>query len=155
MCDEEWMRLALGEAERAAAVGDVPVGCVIVGPGGEELGRGRNQRELDGDPTAHAEIVALRRAAQKVGRWRLDGTVAYVTLEPCPMCAGALVNARVARLVYGAADPKAGAVRTLFEIGTDRRLNHRFEVVSDVLGRECAAKLQAFFAVLRGSGEPG
>jgi len=149
------MRLALGEADHAAAVGDVPVGCVIVGPEGDELGRGHNRREADGDPTAHAEILALRQAAQTLGRWRLDGAVAYVTLEPCPMCAGALVNARIGRLVYGAADPKAGAVRTLFEIGTDRRLNHRFEVVGDVLGDECAAKLQAFFAALRGCREPG
>jgi len=155
MCDEQWMRLALDEADLAAAAGDVPVGCVIVGPAGDELGRGHNRREADGDPTAHAEILALRQAAQKVGRWRLDGAVAYVTLEPCPMCAGALVNARIGRLVYGAADPKAGAVRSLFEIGTDRRLNHRFEVVGDVLGGECAAKLQAFFAVLRGPREPG
>jgi tRNA(adenine34) deaminase len=149
MCDEQWMRLALGEADRAAAVGDVPVGCVIVGPDGGELGRGHNRREADGDPTAHAEILALRQAARTLGRWRLDGAEAYVTLEPCPMCAGALVNARIRRLVYGAADPKAGAVRTLFEIGTDRRLNHRFEVVGDVLGGECAARLQAFFAALR------
>jgi tRNA(adenine34) deaminase len=148
------MRIALGEADHAAAAGDVPVGCVIVGPDGE-LGRGRNRREADGDPTAHAEILALRQAAQKVGRWRLDGAVAYVTLEPCPMCAGALVNARIRRLVYGAADPKAGAVRSLFEIGTDRRLNHRFEVEGEVLGAECAERLQAFFARLRACREPG
>jgi tRNA(adenine34) deaminase len=153
MCDEQWMRIALDEADRAGAAGDVPVGCVVVGPDGSELGRGRNRREVDRDPTAHAEIVALRQAARKVGLWRLDGAQVFATLEPCPMCAGALVNARIRRLVYGAADPKAGAVRTLFEIGSDQRLNHRFEVVGGVLGEDCAERLRTFFAALRGSRE--
>ncbi len=149
MCDEHWMRIALDEAEHARLAGDVPVGCVIVGPDGRELGRGHNRRELERDPTAHAEIVALRRAACSVGHWHLDGAQVFVTLEPCPMCAGALVNARIGRLVYGATDAKAGAVRTLFEIGTDRRLNHRFEVVAGILSAECGGVLQAFFTGLR------
>jgi tRNA(adenine34) deaminase len=144
------MREALEEAEAAARVGDVPVGAVVVDATGAIIARGRNRRELDQDPTAHAEIDALRRAAATLGHWRLEGTTMFVTLEPCPMCAGALVNARVARLVYGCADPKAGAVETLFTIGKDPRLNHRFAVVSGVLGEECAARLKAFFTRLRG-----
>ncbi len=143
------MRCALVEARAAAAAGDVPVGCVVVDADGTELGRGRNRREADGDPTAHAEILALRAAAVTRGRWRLEGASVYVTLEPCAMCAGALVNARVARLVFGARDAKAGAVVSLFEIGRDARLNHRFAVDEGVLAGECAALLQTFFAKLR------
>lgn len=151
--DVEFMQLALEEADRAAAHGDVPVGCVIVSDAGEVLGVGRNRRELDRDPTAHAEIDAVRAASRVVGHWRLEGATAYVTLEPCAMCAGALVNARVARVVYGAADPKAGAVDSLFGIGRDARLNHRFEVISGVLARASVERLQSFFRRLRAAGE--
>jgi tRNA(adenine34) deaminase len=145
----DWMRVALSLADEAAANHEVPVGCVVVGPADEELGRGHNARESLGDPTAHAEMVAIRAAAKRAGNWRLDGATAYVTLEPCAMCAGALVLARVARVVYGCADPKGGAVKTLFEIGSDVRLNHRFEVISGVLTEQCASRLQRFFAALR------
>jgi tRNA(adenine34) deaminase len=147
--DAEWMQTALAEADAAAASGEVPVGCVIVGGEGRELGRGRNARESLGDPTAHAEVIAIRSAAATIGGWRLEGATAYVTLEPCAMCAGALVLARVARVVYGCSDPKAGAVTTMFGIGLDSRLNHRFEVVSGVLENDCAERLRAFFAALR------
>jgi tRNA(adenine34) deaminase len=143
------MTLALAEAELAAERGDVPVGCVIVDPEGNELGRGRNERETERDPTAHAEMVAIRAAARRIHSWRLDGAIAYVTLEPCAMCAGALVLSRVGRVVYGCADPKAGAVTTMFGIGRDPRLNHRFEVVEGVLRDECSTRLRSFFAGLR------
>jgi tRNA(adenine34) deaminase len=151
--DEVWMLQALAEADLAAAHGDVPVGCVVVDHQGRELGRGRNQRELAGDATAHAEMIALRAACAKRRHWRLDGACAYVTLEPCPMCAGALLNARVARVVYAAADPKAGAVDSLFQLGRDQRLNHRFEAVGGVLAEESVRRLQEFFARLRSAGE--
>jgi tRNA(adenine34) deaminase len=147
--DADWMRCALGEADLAASLGEVPVGCVIVGAAGRELGRGRNARESLGDPTAHAEILAVRAAAATVGGWRLSDATVYVTLEPCAMCAGALVLARVARVVYGCHDPKAGALRTLFGIGSDARLNHRFELEGGVCGEECAKRLRDFFATLR------
>jgi tRNA(adenine34) deaminase len=147
--DARWMREAIAEAEAAALVGDVPVGALIVDAREVVLARGRNRREADQDPTAHAEIDALRRAAAVRGQWRLEGATLFVTLEPCAMCAGALVNARVSRLVYGCADPKAGAVDTLFTIGQDGRLNHRFTVTSGVLADECAGRLRAFFAHLR------
>src|SRR5512144_383631 len=124
--DEQWMTVALEEARAAGAAGDVPVGAVIVGEDGKLLGRGRNRRELDKDPTAHAEIVALREAAAALGTWRVEATL-FVTQEPCPMCAGALVNARVARLVYGCPNPKAGAVASLYSIVSDSRLNHRMD----------------------------
>ena len=143
--------LALEEARAAGAAGDVPVGCVIVsgsGTTGELLARGRNRREADHDPTAHAEIVALREAARVLGMWRVEATL-YVTQEPCPMCAGAIVNARVARLVYGCANPKAGAIKTLYQIASDPRLNHRVEVVGGALESECAKTLSSFFAELR------
>lgn len=143
------MRAALSEAEAAGAAGDVPVGAVIVNSSGLLLARGRNRRELNQDPTAHAEMDALREASQKLGTWRLAGTTLYSTLEPCPMCAGALVNARVTRLVYGCPDPKAGAIDTLFQIGNDARLNHRFAVTRGVLAEDCARLLRAFFAQLR------
>ena len=147
MDDEHWMSIALDEACAAAAAGDVPVGAVIV-IDDHIVGRGRNRREVDRDPTAHAEIVALREAAQVLGQWRVEGTL-VVTQEPCPMCAGALVNARVARLVYGCPNPKAGAVATLYQIVSDARLNHRVEVKSGVRASECAEVLQQFFAELR------
>jgi tRNA(adenine34) deaminase len=153
--DARFMREAIDEAEAAALAGDVPVGAVVVDATGAIVARGRNRREADQDPTAHAEIDALRRAAAALGHWRLEGATVYVTLEPCPMCAGALVNARVARLVYGCADPKAGAVRTLFAIGTDPRLNHRFAVEAGVLEEACAALLKGFFARLRARGAGG
>lgn len=151
--DDEWMREALAEADQAEAHADVPIGCVIVGAGGQLIGRGHNRREVDQDPTAHAEVLALRAAARAHGHWRLEGATVYATLEPCPMCAGALVNARIARLVYAAPDPKAGAVDTLFEIGRDTRLNHRFEIVGGVGREESARRLTAFFAKLRADGQ--
>lgn len=139
------MRLALDEAGRAADHGDVPVGAVVLGPSGEVIASGCNERELTGDPTAHAEVVALRRASEAVGEWRLEGCTLVVTLEPCTMCAGALVASRVARLVFGAFDDKAGAVASLFDVVRDARLNHRVEVVSGVLADEAAALLRGFF----------
>jgi tRNA(adenine34) deaminase len=142
---DEWMRLALDEARQAPASGDVPVGAVVVDADGAVLGRGRNAREAVADPTAHAEIVALREAAARLGSWRLDGCTLVVTLEPCTMCAGALVLARVARLVYGAVDEKAGAVGSLWDVVRDRRLNHRPEVVAGVLADEAAEELRSFF----------
>jgi tRNA(adenine34) deaminase len=151
--DARWMREAVVEAQAAALADDVPVGAIVVDAEGRIVGRGRNRREADQDPTAHAEIDALRRAASLLGHWRLEGTTVYVTLEPCPMCAGALVNARVARVVYGCRDPKAGACDTLYAIGQDGRLNHRFTVTSGVLGDDCAGLLRTFFARLRTKGE--
>jgi tRNA(adenine34) deaminase len=145
--DERWMMVALDEARAAAATGDVPVGAVIVADGAI-VGRGRNRRELDRDPTAHAELVALRDAAHQLGQWRVEATL-FVTQEPCPMCAGAIVNARVKRLVFGCTNPKAGAVITLFQLVSDPRLNHRVDVTSGVLAAECSAELSKFFAELR------
>lgn len=146
-----WMRVALVEATAAAQHDDVPVGAVVVGSDGSELGRGHNRREQAADPTAHAELEALRAAAHTLGRWRLDGCTLVVTLEPCAMCAGALVQARVARLVYGADDPKAGAVTSLFDLVRDPRLPHRAEVCRGVLADESAALLRAFFQSRRPS----
>jgi tRNA(adenine34) deaminase len=143
------MRIALEEADLAGLAGEVPVGCVIVDSREGVLGRGRNERETLADPTAHAEIAAIREAAARSLGWRLDQATAYVTLEPCAMCAGALVLARVARVVYGCADPKGGAIDTLLGIGRDPRLNHRFEVTAGVLAEESAARLRQFFARLR------
>jgi tRNA(adenine34) deaminase len=143
--DEDWMRVALDQARAALGHGDVPVGAVVVGPDGVELGRGRNRREQAGDPTAHAELEALRAAARALGSWRLDGCTLVVTLEPCSMCAGGIVQARVARLVFGADDPKAGAVTSLFDLVRDPRLPHRVEVRRGVLAAECAEVLRAFF----------
>jgi tRNA(adenine34) deaminase len=142
--DETWMSEALAEARRAASEGEVPIGAVVVCEG-QIVGRGRNARERLHDPTAHAEVLALRQASQALRRWRLTGTTVYATLEPCPMCAGALVNARVDRLVYAVPDPKAGAVGTLFDIARDPRLNHRIEVTSGVLAVECGDLLRGFF----------
>jgi tRNA(adenine34) deaminase len=152
MNDEDNMRLALLEAEAAAQEGDVPVGAVIFGPDGTLWGRGRNRREVDADPTAHAEVVALREAARFLGHWRVEGTL-YVTLEPCLMCAGALINARISRVVYGALDPKAGALDSLFGVGRDARLNHRYEVVGGVLAEASVVALQTFFRCLRAEGQ--
>ncbi|HZD68480.1 MAG TPA: tRNA adenosine(34) deaminase TadA [Actinomycetes bacterium] len=148
--DEVWMRLALEEARAALGHEDVPVGCVVLDEDGTVLGRGRNRREESADPTAHAELVAMRAAAAKLGRWRLDACTVVVTLEPCAMCAGALAQARVARLVYGADDPKAGAVATLWDLVRDPRLPHRVEVHRGVLADECAEVLRAFFRQRRG-----
>ena len=139
------MRTALVEAGRARESGDVPIGAVVVDANGSVVGRGHNVRERNGDPTGHAELVALRRAAEAEGQWRLSGCTLVVTLEPCTMCAGALVLARVARLVFGAFDPKAGAVGSLWDVVRDRRLNHRPEVVGGVLAEECSALLDDFF----------
>jgi len=146
--DEAWMREALREAERGARYGEVPVGCVVVCDG-RLLARAHDRRESLRDPTAHAEVLALREAARVLGSWRLEGCTVYVTVEPCPMCAGALVLARVRRLVYGAASPKNGAVRTLFRIPDDPRLNHQVEVASGVLEDQAQALLQRFFRGLR------
>jgi tRNA(adenine34) deaminase len=144
------MRLALAEARVALAGDDVPVGAVVLDEAGEVIGTGRNTRESDGDPTGHAEVVALRAAAAARGGWRLSGCTLVVTLEPCTMCAGALVLARVDRLVFGAYDDKLGAVGSLWDVVRDRRLNHRPEVVAGVLAEESTALLDAFFARHRG-----
>jgi tRNA(adenine34) deaminase len=150
--DEAFLRLALAEARLAADSGDVPVGAVIVDSAGQLVARGRNRRETHQDPTAHAEIDALRAAARARNDWHLNGCTMYVTMEPCPMCAGALINARIARLVYGCTDLKAGAIDTLFSIGRDPRLNHRFDVAGGVLATECADVLKSFFAERRKAG---
>jgi len=149
---EAAMRDALAEAARAPATGDVPVGAVVLDPHGAVIGRGHNAREATWDPTAHAELLAIRSAAAAVGEWRLSGCTLVVTLEPCTMCAGAVVLARLDRLVYGATDDKAGAVGSLWDVVRDRRLNHRPEVVRGVLASECAALLRAFFDSHRGPG---
>jgi tRNA(adenine34) deaminase len=139
------MRAAITEAEAAAQSNDVPVGAVVVDASGAIIGRGHNVREITHDPTGHAEVVALREAAAARGEWRLDGCTLVVTLEPCTMCAGAVVLARVDRLVFGAQDPKAGAVGSLWDVVRDRRLNHRPEVIPGVLAAECAELLRDFF----------
>jgi tRNA(adenine34) deaminase len=142
--DEHFMRLALREAERALAHDDVPVGAVVV-YGGEVIGAGHNERELREDPTAHAEMIAIREAARALGSWRLLETVLYVTLEPCAMCAGAIVLGRIPRVVYGTVDPKAGAAGSVLDVLAEPRLNHRPEVAGGLLAAECAELLQAFF----------
>ncbi len=147
------MRLALAQAKLAAEVGEVPVGAVVY-RSDEVLAKAHNLREIQADPTAHAEMLALRLAAKAVGTWRLDGCTIAVTLEPCPMCAGALINSRIERLVYGAPDPKMGCVDTLYELCTDTRFNHRLEVCSGVLADECVAVLQDFFQARRGNDKP-
>ncbi|MCZ6786838.1 MAG: tRNA adenosine(34) deaminase TadA [Planctomycetota bacterium] len=138
------MKAALREAAKAAAEGEVPVGAVVV-HAGKIIGRAHNQRECLRDPTAHAEMIALTQAAEALGRWRLDGATLYVTLEPCLMCAGALVCGRVDRVVFGAADPKAGACGSLYQVGLDSRLNHRFDVEGGLLEEECGTILREFF----------
>lgn len=142
--DEHFLRIALLEARKAAEEDEVPVGAIAVHDG-VVVGTGRNAREREADPLAHAELIAIRNASRNLGRWRLSGVTLYVTLEPCAMCAGAVVNARVDRLVYGADDPKAGAVRSLYEICTDPRLNHRVELVGGVLADESGDVLREFF----------
>jgi tRNA(adenine34) deaminase len=145
------MRMALDEAMAAGDAGEVPIGAVVVCDSAV-IARAHNQRENDRDPTAHAELLAIRAAAGALGRWRLSDCTVYVTLEPCPMCAGAMHQARIARLVYGAPDPKAGAVGTLYDLSDDERLNHRFDVSSGILAEESAALLKAFFGRLRREG---
>lgn len=147
--DATWMAEALAEARKAAAEGEVPIGAVVV-VDGRIVGRGRNARETRRDPTAHAELLALQEAARTLQRWRMTGATVYATLEPCPMCAGALVNARVDRLVYAVPDPKAGAAGTLFDVARDPRLNHRVEVVNGVMAEECGELLSSFFRSRRG-----
>jgi tRNA(adenine34) deaminase len=146
--DEYFMRLALREAERAASHDDVPIGCVIAHDG-EVLAAAGNERELRDDPTAHAEVLAMREAGRALGTWRLTGTVMYVTLEPCAMCAGAIVLGRVPRVVYGAEDPKAGAAGSVFDILAEERLNHRPEVASGLRAQDSADLLRNFFALRR------
>jgi tRNA(adenine34) deaminase len=146
VADSAAMELALDEAAQAAAAGEVPVGAVVLSPTGEVIGTGHNLRVADSDPTAHAEILALRSAALALGDWQLVGCTLVVTLEPCTMCAGALVQARIARLIFGAWDEKAGAVGSLWDVVRDRRLNHRPEVLAGVREAECAQLLTDFFA---------
>jgi len=146
--DESFMRIALDQARIAFEHGDVPVGAVLV-RGDEVLAKACNERELRGDPTAHAEILALQAGSLVLGTWRLDDTTLYVTLEPCPMCAGALVWGRVGRLVYGPQDPKAGAALSLYNIPQDPRLNHHVSITTDVLAAECSTALTEFFALRR------
>jgi tRNA(adenine34) deaminase len=146
---ERWMRAALDEARSAMRHEDVPIGAVVVGDDGVILGRGRNERELHEDPTAHAEILALREAAAAVGSWRVLDATLYVTLEPCTMCAGAIVLSRIPRVVYAAADPKAGAAGSVLDVLSDTRLNHRPEVLGGVLADEAAGLLRSFFRARR------
>ena len=154
MSSVAWMREAIAEAEAAMRAGEVPIGAVVVHERtGKIIGRGHNRREADADPTAHAEIVAMRQAGKELGHWRLLDCALVVTLEPCPMCAGAIVNARMPRLIYGCADPKAGAVRTLFQLCEDPRLNHRVLVEDGVLAEECAELLRTFFRTQRALGK--
>lgn len=153
MTDELLIREALGQAGLARQIDEVPIGCVIWhAPSARIVGVGHNTRERDQNPLAHAEIVAIEQAARTLGSWRLIDCTLAVTLEPCPMCAGAIVNARIPRLVYGCDDPKAGAVRTLFRICDDARLNHRVEIVPGVLAEECAMLLREFFRERRRTG---
>ena len=154
MAPEELMSLALGQAALARDAGDVPIGCAIWhAPSARVIGVGCNERELTEDPTAHAEVVAIRRAAAALGTWRLLDCTLAVTLEPGPMCAGAIVNARVPRLVYGCPDPKAGAVRTLFTLCDDARLNHRVDVAAGVRAEDCAEMLRSFVRAQRALGK--
>ena len=152
--DEKFMREALAEARAAAAVGEVPIGAVVVRDG-EIVARAHNRRELDQDPSAHAEFAAVCAAAQALGRWRLSDCTVYVTLEPCCMCAGLMVNARVGRCVYGASDAKAGALGSLYDLNADSRLNHRFNVTAGVLADECREVLSGYFCGLRGADGAG
>ncbi len=149
---DHFMRLALSEAEAALVENEVPIGAVIVHDG-HVVAAAHNQREQLRDPTAHAEMIAITQAAEALGSWRLDGCTLYVTLEPCPMCAGAIVQARVPLVVYGAADPKAGAVQTLFQLLSDRRLNHQAQIVPGVLAEQCGAILTKFFQEQRRLGK--
>lgn len=146
---ENYMRMALEEAKAARQLGEVPIGAVIVNKEGEVIGRGYNLRETNGDPTAHAEMIAIREAAVKVGGWRLDGCSLFTTLEPCPMCAGGIVQARLSVVVYGASDPKAGCAGTLMNLLREDRFNHQCEVVNGVLEHECGEILTSFFRGIR------
>ena len=145
---EHFMQLAIAQGEAARAKGDVPVGAVVV-KDGEVIATGHNLREVDQDPTAHAEMLAIRRAAQVLGSWRLEGCTVYVTLEPCPMCSGAMVLSRIERCVYGAYDPKGGFLGTLTDLSQHEGLNHHFDVVHGVLEPECKQQLQSFFRAIR------
>jgi tRNA(adenine34) deaminase len=147
--DERWMKAALQEARAAIAHDDVPIGAVVVAADGTVIGRGRNERELREDPTAHAEVLALREAAAALGSWRVLDSTLYVTLEPCTMCAGAIVLSRIPRVVYAATDPKAGAAGSVLDVLADARLNHRPEVVGGVLAAEAAELLRSFFRARR------
>ncbi len=146
--DIHWMQEALKLAKKADALGEVPIGALVVCDG-QIVGQGYNRREIDHDPLAHAELLAIQEASKTLGRWRLTGCTLYVTLEPCPMCAGALVNSRIDRLVYGAKDPKAGAIDSLFALATDPRLNHRCQITSGLMENACSGVLKEFFAKLR------
>jgi tRNA(adenine34) deaminase len=146
---EAWMGLALVEAREAADAGEVPVGAVVVDPLGEVLSAGRNRREEDADPAGHAELIALRAAAAALGQWRLEDCTLVTTLEPCPMCAGAAISARVGRVVFGAWDPKLGAAGSVWDLLRDRRLTHRPEVVAGISESECSGLLNEFFTALR------
>lgn len=146
--DERWMQEAIAEAKKAEAIAEVPIGAVVVYEG-EIIGRGHNLRETGLDPTAHAEMIAIRQASEARRAWRLSGCTLYVTLEPCPMCAGAIINSRIDRVVFGASDPKAGCCGTLMNLPQDERFNHRAEVVSGVLREPCAELLSTFFRRLR------
>jgi len=146
---EEWMREAIADARLALATGDVPVSAFVVDANGNRIGSGRNERELAGDPTAHAEVLAIRAAAAAIGDWHLPGTTLVVTLEPCVMCAGAIVAARIPRVVFGAWDEKAGAVGSVYDVLRDRRLNHTVEVIAGVEAEACATLLLEFFGERR------
>jgi tRNA(adenine34) deaminase len=152
MDDQGWMRLALDEARRAVTHGDVPIGAVAV-LSGEVIAQAHNRREVDGDATAHAELLAIRAASQVIGHWRLEQVTLYCTLEPCAMCAGAMILARLPRLVYGAPDPKAGAGGSVIDLLNHPRLNHRIDVIEGVLAEEAAALITDFFAALRAEGQ--
>jgi len=146
---KEWMREAIVDARLAIATGDVPVAAFVLDADGNRIGSGRNERELGGDPTAHAEVLAIRAAAASVGGWHLDNTTLVVTLEPCVMCAGAILNARIPRVIFGAWDEKAGAAGSVHDLLRDRRLNHRVEVIAGVEAEECAGLLVQFFQAKR------
>lgn len=146
---KEWMREAIADARLAIATGDVPVSAFVLDAAGNRIGTGRNERELHGDPTAHAEVLAIREAAASVGGWHLENTTLVVTLEPCVMCAGAILNARIPRVIFGAWDEKAGAAGSVHDLLRDRRLNHRVEVIAGVEAEECAGLLVQFFQAKR------
>jgi tRNA(adenine34) deaminase len=153
MSPDELMSLALSEAHLAFAAGEVPVGAAVIDAHGNLLAKGQNRRERDEDPTAHAEIIALRAAGAALGTWRLTGCTLAVTLEPCPMCAGALVNARISTLIYACPDPKAGATGTLMNLCQDPRLNHKLEVISGIQSDQCSELLKSFFRQQRALGK--
>lgn len=147
--DEKFMRLAIEQARIAGRIGEVPIGAVMTDGAGKVISSGYNLRESQNDPTAHAEIIVIRKAGEECGSWRLEGTSIYVTVEPCVMCMGAIILARIKRLVFGTRDPKAGAVFSIYEIGSDRRLNHTVEVTEGICAEECSALLKEFFKSLR------